>query len=291
MIEAITGSRLRRTLSLFVASRIFVPREGEGNKGGESKGLTDDQVRRIIAEEGHGDSRKAIRVIVRDRTRASERARKAEEKWTDAEKAGRIAPEKEFVILTGDDAKVWPDVAKFVSESKLTLPKLLELAKKVPELEGQVAAQALATQRADAAKALNWNDKALAEILETKGLEIAERDIVVEDDEGKKTKQPVWSVRKTGAKDDEWEPLAEYAESKLHVLLPALLDVEGGADNEDGGERRAPVERRRQGASQPAAGTTWPEQSRSRTPSGKQTPEDESKIRERAATSGIYSPL
>lgn len=293
MIEAITDSRplryLSRSLSLFVASRVLVPRAPDAPVPPADKQLTDEQVRRIVAEEGRGNSHKAIRVLVRDRSRASERARKAEERWETAEKAGRIAPEKDFVIVTGDDAKGWPELQKFVSDGKLSLAKVLELAKKVPELEGKVAEQALATRRADAAKALNWNNKNLAEVLETKGLEIEERDVLVVDEEndGKKIKRPTWCVRKKGGKDEEWEPLGDYAESNLQIFLPALQDNESAGEESSQGESR--TDKRRQGTS---SGTQWPAQSRSKTPSAdKATPEDEAASRDKAAASGIYAAL
>lgn len=301
MIEAITIRRrvglpsLHRLASLGIY-RGFVPREGEKPAPTTTvvAGLTEQQVKDIIARDGHGDSRKAIRVLARDRAKASERARVAEERWDKAEKTGLIAKEGE-VIVRGDLAKQWPEVEKFLTENKLDFKKLIEQAGKVPEIERKQAEIEAKSRIAEAAKSYDFNTKALSKIIKTEGLELEERDITEEDEEtGKKIKVKRWCTRKAGEKDAEWERLDVYAEDNFNVLMPALTASDDDEETEDKPTRRERQgsrndDRRQQQKTGDGRGTRWPNQTRARTPETKKTSDDD--LREKAIASGAYSAL
>jgi hypothetical protein len=208
----------------------------------------------------------------------------------DAETNG-IAP-KDGVIVKGDDAKAFADVQKYMADNKLSLKDVLENAKATPELKMKVEKIESLKIVGEAAEDEGWDSEVLAEVLESKGFEIARRDVRrVDEDTGKKVVESVWHTRKAGDDKGEWTPLAEHAEEHWKLFIPALVagvgtdDDEAEANAAQDGATRA----KRQGA-QRDEGTRFVEQSRSRTPpEGKA--KDTKALREEAINSGIYNTL
>lgn len=249
--------------------------------------MSEEQLNRLISREGHGDARETVRVLARENKKARERARKAEDELATLKTGNRIAPEG-GVVLTPDQAKQWAAFEKFMGESKSTPEQIIEAAKKIGELQGELATVKRKELYTSVADEMGWNSDALAEVLDAKKLEVQMREITVkdEDDPKKTVKKSVAHVRAAGDEKASWEPLDQYAETHLKTFLPALVATgDDGEETETGGQTR--TEQRERTAT--GAGVRVPTSTKAKTPAPKGRTEDE--IRKEHLESGTFNAL
>lgn len=279
-----------------------IPRDGttppaNGNGGANTEPLSKERIRSLIKREGGGDSYKAIQSLVRENASYRIKARDAEEKLKVYERDG-VAP-KGAVLIAGDDAKIAADVVKYLADNKMSWKDLFENAKAAPDLRAKTAKAERKTLVDDCAKDMEWDSDALLEVVDTKGVELALRDVSSRDESGKRIVEQIWSVRKAGDDKAEWEPVSEYADEHWKLFIPALESGIGHEDDADANEREAPEngngrrtrEQSRQGARrEDSQSTRFVEQSRSKEPPAGGA-KDEKQLRQAALDTGIYNTL
>lgn len=248
------------------------PADPPEGKGGRRARLTDDQIRDAI-KRNRGNSYEAIREHAEMAAKDREARRVAEDKLAKYEREGRIAPDG-GVVLQGDTAKAWAAVSTYLSEAKLSLTQLLDLAKETPLLKENLAKSDRLKSHSEAATDMGWNGGALTDVLDLKKLELKRESFREADPNDSKRRIVVerWAVRPVGDEKGDWTPLEDYAEENLQTFMPSLeaesanADDDGGAGDDDGDEPDRPA-RRQQPNNRPArepasGGTRWPQQSK-----------------------------
>lgn len=265
--------------------RIGLPRDG--NSGPTLNTLTDDQLRRLIAREGHGDANEALRVLARENKKLRDARREAEAKLDTLEKSGRVAPEG-GVVLSADDAKSWNALkALLTGERKLTAEQVVERATKFPELQGELGKVARDKLISEVAEEMDWSPESLRDVLEVKKLEVVLRDVTVKDDAGKSMKKPVAHVRPVGSNDTAWEPLADYADANFgKVIMSTLASKDSEADDDANAETRTGAGK---GGDASKEGTRVPSQARSR--KAPEKVKSDAELREEQLSDSTFSVL
>jgi hypothetical protein len=143
----------------------------------------------------------------------------------EVDRLGNLIPQKDDVVLKGDDAKAWPLFKAFgkPEDVKKQLDELPALRTTVSDAQRKGGA-------ADAAALLKWNPDATAGLVLDKGLVVSLVD--GKDKDGKAIK-----VAHVRPKDDEKAatvPMDEWVKTNAAYLLPAL-SATGGSSGTSGG--------------------------------------------------------
>lgn len=274
---------MNRLLPLFPMFRAPYqrPMDGGGGAVDNKTPITMEQIKRLISREGHGDSHKAIEVLLRENRKSRKRAQDAEKKAKDLEDGKRIAPEG-GAVLSAEEAKEWKVIQPYLAEQKLDGAKLIAAAKKSGELQTELDQRKGKDLIAKVAESIDYNAPALIDVLELKKLDVEMQDVKVpsDEDEEKLVTKSLPFVRAKGDDKAKWVLLTEYAEENLKTFMPALTAKDGDEETEAGTTTRT----------KPQGGVRIPAQSRSRKPAAPAGKTDE-KIREEAIDTGAFSVL
>jgi hypothetical protein len=265
----------------------FLQLPRDGNSGPQTFQLSDEQLNRLIAREGHGDPNETVRVLARENRKARDARRKAEEELAQLKQSGKVAPDG-GAVLSADDAKAWTALKALLSgEHKLTAEQIVERVTKFPELQGELEKVTKAKVIDSVAEEMGWNPESLNDVLEVKKLEVVVRDVTVRDEGGKSVKKPVAHVRPVGSAETAWEPLADFADANFGKAIMSTL-TSTDSDDDEGTTTEAQGETRKRSTSSTEA-TRVPNQARSRQAPAKTKSDDE--IRDEQLKDSTFSVL
>lgn len=144
--------------------------------------------------------------------------RENEELSRENERLAALVPAVGAVVLTGDDAVVWPKYKAL----NLAPEKITEAVKDLGELKTKVATHERESVIARAAEDLGLKASVLTKVVGAEGLHLEFRDVATKGDDGKTVTKSVPHVR--DAKDDKaaFKPLADALESELADFAPSL---------------------------------------------------------------------
>lgn len=180
----------------------------------------DDFVTHLLGT--HGEALSALKVIAGDILKLRRRAQIAEQR---ADAAEKLAPSKDSVVLTGDEAKAYGKI----KEKGLALDKVPAELDKIPNLEKQASTGSRDKELTDAAGE-RYKKDVLATLLGDKPLRFKDKPVVKKDKSGVDMVKSAFVVTKDGDKDVETD-LDEYIEKNHKDFKVVLLkEQEKGAD-------------------------------------------------------------
>jgi hypothetical protein len=136
------------------------------------------------------------------------------------------------VVLTKDEAKLWEGFKALECEPK----DVEELIDSYEALLASEEKRELSTVIAKAADDIGWNRHALPVILRDRGLAAEMREVVIQDDEGQRTKANLLHVRPANKENAPWELVDQYIQRELPEYLPMLESIPAEGEEAEGEE-------------------------------------------------------
>lgn len=196
--------------------------EGDEDKGGG--GNPASQAAALTALEAkYGTARGALAVLYDENFQLRQKNR-------DLRKEVKgLAPSEGAQTLTKDEATIY----QALKALNLTPEQITAALSERDTLKGKVEGMLRDASFSEAAEALNYKSKVLADLLRSRGMEVEMREVEVEEN-GAKSKRRTPYGKLTSEAADKFTPLQDYIKSNLSDYLPSLQQQDG-KDSPDGG--------------------------------------------------------